>query len=106
MQSSNSNFIGKLIPLVPRNGKSHVETVSLPEHKEIRCPICGVDVVGPTDVCGPPYCAHIQFIYSNGQALGYTAPEIEEMLSSKQLTSKKNTSMPGKSLRHISIPMG
>lgn len=47
-------------------------------------PLCGTVAVNSNDVCNPPSCAHLRFVYLNGEAFGHAEPGLEDWLRDQE----------------------
>jgi hypothetical protein len=77
-----SGRTARLHGCIPMSSPTPITSVE--EEQDIRCPICSVVAVGGSDVCNPPSCAHLRFIYLNGEAFGYADTGLEDWLQAEE----------------------
>src|SRR5271157_1302494 len=58
--------------------------VEIEEDKDVVCPICKALIVGDEGLTEQPSCAHIRFVYANGEAFEYDAEGFEGRLDAEQ----------------------
>ncbi len=59
--------------------------IEVPEDQNVVCPICKTLIVDAEEgLTEQPSCAHVRFVYANGEAFEHDAEEFEKRLSSAQ----------------------
>ena len=61
------------------------KVVEIPEDENVVCPICNALIVDEEDgLVEQPSCAHIRFVYANGEAFEYDSEKLERRLEAAQ----------------------
>jgi hypothetical protein len=58
--------------------------IEIPQDQSVVCPICKTVIIGDEGLTAQPSCAHVLFVYANGEAFEFDAEGLEARLDAAQ----------------------